>query len=67
MSLWERGIEIRKPDSVATLSLPYLDSSVANQTMSMNAFVVSGWQCEVGRGYIVGRCGACGRFIVVVR
>ena len=40
---------------------------VTNQSICINTFVVSGWKCEVGSGYIGGRCGPCGRLIVVVR
>ena len=60
-------LRLKKPASVSSFSLPYVDTSVANQKISINAFVVSGWLCELGWGYFGGRCGACGRFIVVVR
>ena len=36
-------LRLKKPASVSSFSLPHLDTSVANQKIFINVFVVSGW------------------------
>ena len=48
MSRQERGIETKNVAHCRSFSQPQFASSVANQTITMNAFVLNGWQCEVG-------------------